>query len=324
MAGLAGFAALLFAAACSPAPPGSEHISGLRIIGEAGRQGGQFSRPRAVAATAAGEVVVIDRTGRVQVLDLEGGRYLRHWWLDDYENGTPTGISVDPVDDSLWIADTHYHRVLQYDTAGNLLSSFGEEGSGPGQFVFPTDVAPSPDGRILWVTDYGVRNRVMKFSREGDFLGEWGEEQWENADIDRPQSIVTSPDGGLLFVIDAGNSRVNVYDHDGNTLHRIGRAGHLPGELKFPLDIALGPDGLLYVMEYENCRVSRFTQEGEYRGSWGEPGTRPGQFYTPWGLALAPTGEMVIADTNNQRLQLLREPHRHFTMAPRGGAEGRR
>lgn len=314
---LVGLAALLLPLGCSPAPPGSESISGLRLVGTPGRQGGQFSRPRAVAATAGGELVVIDRTGRIQVFDLASGEYLRHWWLDEYENGTPTGLSVDPVDDTLWLADTHYHRVLQYDTHGNLVSSFGEEGSGPGQFVFPTDVAPSPDGSVLWVTDYGVRNRVMKFSRSGEFLGEWGERQWENADLDRPQSIVASPDGARLFVIDAGNSRVNVYDHEGNTLFRIGRAGHHPGELKFPLDIALGPDGLLYVMEYENCRVSRFTQDGEFRGVWGEPGTRPGQFFTPWGIALAPTGEMIIADTNNQRLQLLRDPQRHFLMEPR-------
>lgn len=304
---------LLSLGACAP-PREGDPISGLRVLGEAGRQPGQFSRPRAVGITSRSELVVIDRTGRIQVLDLATGGFLHQWWLDDFENGTPTGLAIDPLDDTLWIADTHYHRVLQYNVAGELLFVFGEEGIDRGQFLFPTDVAVSPDGGILWVTDYGRRNRVMKFTRQGEYLTEFGEEEWHNADLNRPQSIVTSPDGLELFVIDAGNSRVNVYNHDGELLRRIGLAGDQPGQLKYPMDIALGADGLLYIAEYENCRISRFTLDGEFRGTWGEPGRVPGRLFAPWGVAIGPRGQMVIADTNNQRLQVIDRPDRHFTL----------
>ncbi|MCC5877716.1 MAG: hypothetical protein JJU11_15960 [Candidatus Sumerlaeia bacterium] len=298
---------------CAP-PREGDPISGLRVIGEAGRQPGQFSRPRAVGITSNLDLVVIDRTGRIQVFDLPSGEFTRQWWLDEFENGTPTGLSIDPTDDTLWIADTHYHRILQYNVEGDLLFSFGEEGIDRGQFLFPTDVGVSPDGKILWVTDYGRRNRVMKFTREGEYIMEFGEEEWHNADLNRPQSIVTSPDGLELFVIDAGNSRVNVYNHDGELLRRIAMEGDEPGRLKYPMDISLGPDGLLYIAEYENCRISRFSFDGEFHGSWGKPGRFEGSLFAPWGVAIGPGGQMVIADTNNQRLQVIDRPDRHFSV----------
>lgn len=296
---------------CAP-PREGDPVSGLRIIGDAGRQPGQFSRPRAVGITSRSELVVIDRTGRIQVFDLKSGDFIRQWWLDEFENGTPTGLSIDPTDDSLWIADTHYHRILQYSVEGDLLFSFGEEGTGLGQFLFPTDVGVSPDGETLWVTDYGMRNRVMKFTRHGEYIMEFGEEEWHTADLNRPQSIVTSRDGSELFVIDAGNSRVNVYNHEGELVRRIAMEGNDPGRLKYPMDISLGPDGLLYIAEYENCRISRFTTDGEFRGSWGSPGRFDGFLFAPWGVAIGPSGEMVIADTNNQRVKVINQPERHF------------
>ena len=49
-------------------------------------------------------------------------------------------MSVD-ADGSIYVADTHYHRVLVFSPEGQLQASFGSLGEEPGSFIYPTDVA---------------------------------------------------------------------------------------------------------------------------------------------------------------------------------------
>lgn len=284
-----------------------------QVIGSHGRQPGQFSRPRAIVLTEENDLVVIDRSGRVQRFDARTGEVRGRWMLPDYSNGTPTGMTLDPRDNSLWVADTHYQRILQFDLDGNLLFSFGEQGTGPGQMVFPTDVTPDPLDGSLWVCEYGLRSRIMHFSATGEFLAEWGSGEYDYADLARPMAIAVDAQG-RLFVVDGGNHRVLVYDRQGTLLNSWGESGEAPGRLKYPYDLAVGDDGTLYICEYGNSRVSRFTADGEFLGMWGLPGHRPGELFSPWGVAVGAGGVLAIADTNNGRVQIVRRPERAFRM----------
>ena len=115
-------------------------------------------------STAQGNLVVVDRTGRIQVLTDRGavGRTID---LPVFEKGYPVGVTAGP-DGLLYVADTHYQRVLVYDKEGRSVRSFGEFGTGPGQFIYPTDVALAADGR-MFVSEYGGNDRVSIFSAEG-------------------------------------------------------------------------------------------------------------------------------------------------------------
>lgn len=308
------FCGLLLAGCGDRHAQGPSRFEGAVVIGEAGRQPGQFSRPRAVAFTKSGMYVVIDRTGRVQLYSAKTNEFVRQWRLEEWDKGTPTGVTVDPIDDTIWIADTHYARILQYDQDGNLVFRFGELGEEPGKFVFPTDICPDPDGKTLWITDYGRRNRVMKFTRSGEFITEWGSRDYDSVDLGRPMAISLSPDSQRLYVVDAGNNCIRFYDREGKSLGSFGVEGAAPGEIKYPLDLALAPDGTLYVVEYGNSRITHFDANGGFLGLWGEPGHAPGQLFSPWGCAVSLEGDLLIADTNNQRLQLLHHPARLFRM----------
>lgn len=297
---------------------GHDPVRGVRIIGRKGNQPGQFSKPRAVAVTQEGKLIVIDRSGRFQSFELESGKYLGKTVLPEYSNGTPTGMSLDRRDGSLWIADTHYQRILRYDSAGNLLQKFGEVGIGPGQMIFPTDVCPDPVEDVLWVTEYGEKNRLIKFSRDGRFLEEWTGPAWQETELLRPMAVEVDHRGRLL-VADAGHHRINVYDKAGNLLTHIGRPGTGPGELKYPYDVAVAPDGSIYVCEYGNSRISHFSDDGKYLGTWGRPGGSAGELYAPWGVCVGPRGDVVVADTNNNRLQHIEVPGTVFApIAPPG------
>lgn len=275
----------------------------VRVLGCQGRQPGQFVKPRAVRFLSDGSMIVIDRTGRIQRIDAQGNP-LFHWRLPAFDNGTPTGFDVDTRDDSLWIADTHYQRILHYSPSGRLLGMFGKQGTGPGEMIFPTDVALDPDDGSLWVSEYGHRNRIMHFQSDGEFLGEWGKVAESDADLLRPQSLAVMP-GGDLLVADAAHHRIWRFRRSRvpEPIGCWGIAGEKPGELKYPYSIALGLDNTLYVLEYGNSRVSHFTAEGEFLGIWGGPGHAPDRMYNPWGMASSRAGKcLAIADTNNNRV----------------------
>jgi len=290
----------------------------VKVLGEVGLQPGQFTKPRAVTFTDNEELVIIDRSGRIQIFN-EDLEYKTEWKLPAYSNGTPTGISIDPGDGSIWIADTHYQQILNYDIAGNLINSWGEDGTGPGQMIFPTDVYPDPDGETLWITEYGLRSRVMHFTRDGEFINEWGSGEYEYTDLQRPMAVVVD-DRGRIFVADAGNHRILVFNREGERTDVWGEPGNGPGELKFPYDLSLGHDGSLYVCEHGNHRISRFSSDGEFLGDWGKPGWYPGQITSPWGLAISNQDTLAIADTYNGRIQLLTDATRFFERSDTSGS----
>jgi len=276
----------------------------VQVVGRLGDQPGYFSKPRAVAPIADGGFIVIDRTGRIQRFNPDG-TYRLHWWLPAWDNGTPTGFSVDPRDDSLWIADTHYQRILHYSDDGDLLGQFGKAGTAPGEMIFPTDCALDPDDFTLWISEYGNRNRIMHFTTEGEFLGEWGKIVETKDDLLRPQSLRVVPKGDLL-VCDAGHHRVWRFKRTPTAPEPVGSwgtPGSDPGELKYPYSIDLSPDNSVYLIEYGNSRVSHFTRDGKFLSTWGSPGHAPDQFYSPWGLAVdGPNNRLLVADTMNNRV----------------------
>lgn len=304
----------LFVVGCGSGAGFGGSGDGVRVISSHGPHPGYVTSPRAVAVGRDGEVVVIDRSGRVQLFDLASGEYKSRWMLQRYDNGTPTGITFDRADNTLWVADTHNQRIIRYQTDGTILAQWGEYGHRPGEMVFPTDVCPDPDGETVWVSEYGLRSRVMHYTRDGKFIREWGSQEYEYEDLSRPQSLIIDEEG-LLYVADAGNHRVNVYTREGEKVRSIGGPGKAPGQLGWPIDLQFGPDGHLYVVEYTNMRVSRFTRAGEFLGAWGQPGYKPGDLFSPWGLAFSPDGQLVIADTYNNRLQVLDKIERKFAMA---------
>src|SRR5262249_15230268 len=142
-------AIVLFCGAC-----GHEEVPGkpdardeMAAFGETGLGHGQFSYPRAIAVSPTdGRVFVVDKAARVQRVDPDG-KFETEWHMPEWENGKPTGMSCDTAG-NLWVADTHYSRVIVYDRDGHEKFRFGSNGRGPGQFLLPTCVAWDTDGNI--------------------------------------------------------------------------------------------------------------------------------------------------------------------------------
>jgi DNA-binding beta-propeller fold protein YncE len=155
----------------------------------------------------------------------------------------PTNLALSP-DGGMYVPDGYGNaRVHKFSGEGRLLFSWGEAGSGPGQFHLPHGIALDREGTV-YVADR-ENSRVQLFTSAGEFLDEW-------TDVARPTQIF----------IDAGS---NVY------VSELGwRAG------LFPRMRPAGP-------EAAGGRVSVFNRRGELQARWGggDRPCEAGDFFAP-------------------------------------------
>jgi DNA-binding beta-propeller fold protein YncE len=264
---------------------------------------GQVVYPRAIAYAPRDDTFwVIDRLARVQHLDRHG-KFLNEWRMPDYVTGKPVGVSVGP-DGNVYIPDTHYQRVAVYSPGGELLRRWGEAGQGPGQFIYPTDVAFDSKGNVF-VGEYGDNDRIQVFTPEGKYLYEFGQFGVGDGQFSRPQSVLIDATD-TVYIADACNHRIAVFKTDGTFLRNMGGPGSDPGQFRYPYGLAESPDGRsLVVCEFGNNRVQRIDKAtGAGQGTWGAAGHSLGELAYPWGVAVDRRGRVVAVDAGNNRLQL--------------------
>lgn len=294
-----GLGLLVSTGACKRNP--SEAAGVIGIFGEVGLGPGAFSYPRAIATESEGSVFVVDKSGRVQRFSREG-LFETQWRMPETIQGKPVGLSVHP-DGRLFVADTHYHRVMIFDRDGRELGSFGREGTGDGKFLLPTDVAIDHQG-FIYVGEYQGNDRITKWSPDLTFHGVLSDTPIDGHRLSRPAGLVID-DEQTLWVADACNHRLVRFSLDGRPLATVGRFGRGPGELRYPYGVDLAPDGSILVCEYEGNRLQWFSKDGRSLRTWGSAGRHPGQLFAPWGAAYGPGGYVYVVDSLNSRVQII-------------------
>lgn len=305
LAVLVGVATMLTLAmpGCTPPPPNvldPTPVAATVTFGGPGTVPGQFDYPRAIAIDpSGGGLVVIDKSARVQRFALDG-TYLNGWRMPQWENGKPTGVAI-AEDGRIFVADTHYHRVAVFDSEGHETLAFGSYGEGPGEFIYPTDVAFGPRG-TLFVSEYGGNDRIQVFDRDGTYLRSFGSMGDGEGKFSRPQAIEWREATGELFIADAINHRIVVTDQAGHWKRVLGGAGRDPGSFAYPYDLTLLDDGSLMVVEFGNNRVQHLDgMTGECLGLWGGTGREEGRLRYPWGID-AENGVVAVLDSGNSRV----------------------
>ncbi len=170
----------------------------------------------------------------------------------------PTNLAVAPCGD-LYITDGYGNaRVHHFSPEGKLIRSWGEPGSGPGQFYVPHGIAIDGTGTI-YVADR-ENSRIQLFSPDGKFLDQW-------TDVARPCQIFIDQQGSIYVAelgyqagmwpgteppgADATGGRVSILDRRGQPLVRWGGGIQPcePGDFFAPHDIWVDQAGTIYVAE---------------------------------------------------------------------------
>jgi sugar lactone lactonase YvrE len=202
-------------------------------------------------AAGAGRLFATDSAaGAVTGLDLKG-RTL--WSLDrKFGLGRPAGIVWGG--DRLYVVDTLHHCVFMVSVAGGYLGAFGMQGSGPGQFNYPTNIARAADG-TLYVTDT-LNFRVQAFNGQGRFLGTFGKLGDGAGDFDKPKGVAVDS-AGHIYVVEGMNDVVQIFDRSGRLLLAFGESGAEEGQFWLPTGITI-VDDRVYVADSANRRVQVF------------------------------------------------------------------
>jgi DNA-binding beta-propeller fold protein YncE len=262
---------------------------------------GQVAYPRGATYSPKDDTFyVVDRVARIQHFD-HNGKYLNEWRMPNWEHGKPVGISVGP-DGNVYVPDTHYQRVMVYSPQGQLIRQWGKMGTGPGDFIYPTDVAFDSKGNVF-VSEYGDNDRIQVFKTDGTFLYTFGKMGADDGQFLRPQSMVIDHD--ILYVTDSCNHRIAVFKTDGTFLRNMGKCGSGLGEFRYPWGLDEDADGNLIVCEQGNNRVQKINKvTGEGLAIWGSAGRDPGQLAYPWAAIVDKHDRIITVDSGNNRLQV--------------------
>jgi sugar lactone lactonase YvrE len=166
----------------------------------------------------------------------------------------PTGVALAANGD-LYVSDGYGNaRVHRFSPDGRLLYSWGDPGSGPGQFVTPHDVFVDQDG-LVYVSDR-MNCRIQIFDPQGKFLRQWGDCRCPN--------VICMDRHGIFYVAEMGSifmdwplvhpespaPRITVRDHDGHVLAELGEPDpHGSGMYFAPHGLAVDSHGDIYVTE---------------------------------------------------------------------------
>ncbi len=296
----------LFAAICVCAFSGCKHDieSHDEVVAMFGRLGlgpGDFSYPRALTVDQHNRIYVVDKSARIQRFGPDGA-FQVGWSMPERLAGKPVGIHVHD-DGRVYVADTHYHRVMIFDADGNELARFGREGNGDGEFQLPTDVAVDKDG-FIYVSEYNGNDRVTKWSPTYEFVSVICAGEVDGIVMRRPAAMDIDNEN-TLWVADACNHRILRFDLNGRYLSSWGEMGGEPGQLRYPYDIDCLDDGTILVCEFGNHRLQWFDREGKLIKYWGKQGRRKGELWAPWGAVGGIDGRVYVVDSLNARVQVL-------------------
>ena len=166
----------------------------------------------------------------------------------------PTDFALGP-DGEMYISDGYGNaRVHKYSPDGELIKSWGQPGTGPGEFDLPHCVRVDPRNRLM-VADR-ENNRIQFFTLDGEYIEEWG-------DLLQPDTIYIDDDN-LVYIAELGQ-RVTIMTLDGEVISQWGseRGSTVPGEFfACPHGIWLDSHGDMYVGEVQaDARLQKFIRQ---------------------------------------------------------------
>jgi RHS repeat-associated protein len=166
----------------------------------------------------------------------------------DWNCSMPAGLGLD-TSGNVYVTEQG-NCVQKFSPTGTSLLSFGNYGTGNGQFNYPSDVAVDSSGNI-YVSDTN-NYRVQKFNSSGAYLTQWpvyvsGDSTYYAA----PTGIALDSSGNVL-VIDWGNKKIKVFNASGGYVSSFGAPGTGDGQFSNPYGIFVTCDNCIYVTDFDN------------------------------------------------------------------------
>jgi PKD repeat protein len=287
--------------ACWVADTGNNEVVKLDGAGAETLRVGGFDRPQSLCVNQTdGSCWVVDtEKDEVVHLSADGAELLR---IGRYEDpvipaveqrfAEPRSVSVNPADNSCWIADTGNNEIVHLSEDGTQLLRIGcyEDPLDPAVekcFQRPRSVSVNRLDGSCWVADTG-HNYMVHLAEDGSLL-------WRGPCFSSPQCVSVDPADGSCWVADSQNNHLVHLDADGNQLLR--EAGY--AELE---SVSVNPtDGSCWVADTGNSEVVHAAADGTET-------FREGYFSGPESVSANEANNSCwVADTDNDRVVQLEQ-----------------
>ena len=202
------------------------------------------------------------------------------------------GLSLDEVNEKVYIADFNNHRVQVLSFQGEFMSHFGEK-----VLSNPWGISVSDD--YIFVTDHG-KNTLFQFCKNShQLLNRAGGEGMNEGQLSYPMGLSVDWNGDV-FVADQWNNRVSVFSNLLHYKHTIGQ-----GSLYKPQDVKLTTDKVVVLDDSPNC-IHFFSRSGDLLTSFVSQGE--GQeclAYGPWFFCLDCEQNILVSDCYHDVIKIL-------------------
>jgi hypothetical protein len=169
----------------------------------------------------------------------------------------PANVAV-AANGEIYVTDGYGNaRVHRFAADGKLIQSWGEPGTGPGQFNLPHGICIAPDGRVL--VSCREADRIQFFTPDGQYLDQW-------THVQRPADIYIDKDG-LVYV---SSLRWNVGEHS-----------FLNGPIRHNLP------GHISILDLKGSVLLRWISED---------GCAPGNFFVPHATCVDSHGDLYVGE----------------------------
>ena len=258
-----------------------------------------------VAINSKGHIFILNRGNHPMLeFDQEGN------FISSFGEGSPIfhiphSIRFDSQD-NLWYVNSGDNLVVKFNRNLRVEQALGRREEPwvymthgieraippPSSFYQPTDTVVGPDGSTYITDGYG-NSRVVKFTREGNLIKYWGDRGTKPGQFNTPHNIVMDANSNL-YVADRQNSRVQVFDTDGNF-----KQEWRVGALAWSLCITPGPNQVIFVGSVG--RVFKYDLSGKRLGEFGKLGRLPGWFDSIHALACPDEKTLYLAEEFSYR-----------------------
>lgn len=181
----------------------------------------------ALVLLAAGRQVFRGRGEAAKVIDADKVPTftLKHKWLvygelvgpaDERVLTRPTGLAVDRWG-NVYVADSHEHRIMKYDSLGRFLQQIGRPGQGPGELLNPGGLDIDEEGFIYVVNNWN--SRIEIYWPDGSYCSSFSPPDFA---VMHEGPIAVSQGGEVFLSFPHTGHLVAVFSRDGKKLREFG------------------------------------------------------------------------------------------------------
>ncbi len=214
----------------------------------------------------------------------------------------PQALAIDP-EGQIYVVDTGNHRLLKFDSSGNLVQSVGGFGWEREQFDRPLDVTVK-SGLDLFIADYN-NERIERYDLKLNYLSSFYSNNSLSASMQFgfPGGVDISRHGEI-FIVDNENNRILKLNIEGEPDLSFGDFNWGEGQLLLPLKIEVTSGDQVYVSDQKANQVVVFDYYGNFVKRFGDD-----ILQRPSGLSSTSEGLLFVVDSGHHQVAVFNKEH---------------